>query len=135
MRSLESLWNEVESNPYIKIHKDGEVFFAIYSGCRIQREPSGLITLYNTRTKDEYYDPVGALSLIKFLKNGFCVGAHMLAIDTLKGRVERINKQIQRKNIRGYSLDKKKEKRKELLSNIHEHYTKLELLTTKTTAK
>ena len=133
MRHLEDLWDEVENHRTIKINNDNGVLFAIFEGCKIQKMTDGRIDILNTRAKDEYYRPISALSMIKFLKLGFVPGAHLLAIKTLKERVDKLNQQIQRKNIRGYNVKKKKSKRTEILNQIHDHYTKLELLIKTTT--
>tara|TARA_Y100000310_G_C20454190_1_gene702235 strand:+ start:383 stop:790 length:408 start_codon:yes stop_codon:yes gene_type:complete len=135
MRSLEDVWREVEEHSFIRIDNDKGVEYAIFEGCKIQKMIDGRIDILNTRAKDEHYKPIGALSLIKFLKQGFVAGAHHLAIKTLEEKVEKLNKQIQRKNIRGYNVKKKKSKRTEILNKIHEHYIKLELLTIKTTTQ
>lgn len=133
MRQLEDLWDEVANHRSIRINDDNGVLFAIFEGCKIQKMINGRIDILNTRAKDEYYKPISALSLINFLRHGFVPGAHLLAIKTLRGRVDKLNQQIQRKNIRGYNVKKKKSKRTEILTQIHDHYTKLELLIKTTT--
>jgi hypothetical protein len=132
MRRLEDIWEEVEKAP-IRMQQDTYGKYVIFEGVKIQRLKSGEIKILNTRTKDEYYTHVDALQLLRFLRRGIYYGAYMLTLDVLEEKLEHFNKQIQRKNIRGYNMDKKKARRAEVMAKIKETYDKLKLLTKTTT--
>tara|TARA_R110002020_G_C16268053_1_gene770915 strand:+ start:1008 stop:1322 length:315 start_codon:yes stop_codon:yes gene_type:complete len=100
----------------------------VYEGVKIQKLNSGEIKILNTRTKDEYYKHIDALQLLRFLKYDIYYGAYMLTLDVLEEKLDTLNRQIQRKTFRGFNINKKKEKRKEVMEKIKETYDKLKLL-------
>jgi hypothetical protein len=127
MRRLEDIWEEVVASK-LRIQKDTYGEYVIYEGVKIQRLYDGTIRVLNTRTKDEYYTHVDALQLLRFLRRGIYYGAYMLTLDVLEEKLEHLNKQIQRKNIRGYNMDKKKARRSDIMTKIKETYDKLKQL-------
>ena len=127
MRRLEDIWIEV-TNSNLRIQKDTYGDYVVYEGVKIQKLNSGEIKILNTRTKDEYYKHIDALQLLRFLKYDIYYGAYMLTLDVLEEKLDTLNRQIQRKTFRGFNINKKKEKRKEVMEKIKETYDKLKLL-------
>jgi hypothetical protein len=127
MRRLEDIWIEV-TNSNLRIQTDTYGDYVVYEGVKIQKLNSGEIKILNTRTKDEYYKHIDALQLLRFLKYDIYYGAYMLTLDVLEEKLDTLNRQIQRKTFRGFNINKKKEKRKEVMEKIKETYDKLKLL-------
>lgn len=102
--------------------------YTINYGVKIQRnEMTGELKFWNTRVGSDFYKQLTTEQMINMYKFGFKIGARLVAIETMVGQVEKVNKTIRdtkrEKTVKDYTAN-----RTSMLRRIHEYSAQIKKL-------
>ena len=117
MITADQLWRSVSLSEPVFQHADHH--FVINHGLKVMHhDESGEIHMRNTRIGGDFYGPVTDEQAMWVFTYGFDIGARLIAIATIVHIIEKINVAIQNSNAN--SVDRQRERRSNLLKQIHE---------------
>ncbi len=127
MKNLNDVWNDLVRNKDGSICTTDNSMFMIMNGYKIERTDDGIVTIYDTRNRSDFYAEIGVREEFIFIRNGFKKGGHILSIDYLQSKLDESNELVRYflSNDKEPQLIKAKEQRKDIIKRLKNHYNKL----------
>lgn len=127
MKNLNDVWNDLVRNKDGSICTTDNSMFMIMNGYKIERTDDGIVTIYDTRNRSDFYAEIGVREELIFIRNGFKKGGHILSIDYLQSKLDESNELVRYflSNDKEPQLIKAKEQRKDIIKRLKNHYNKI----------